>query len=83
MRVLGDENVTVRCFLPVSVRSVLLYAAQSGVWGIYLGELEEVTKGKLLDRSALPFAQPCLLGVRLSEKSPGSFRRAKILLSCR
>lgn len=49
--------------------TVLLYTASFGMQRICRGDLEEVTKVKLLDRGAPPSLRPRLLGIRLSEKS--------------
>lgn len=51
---------------------------------IYRGDLEKVTKVKLLDRGAPPSLQPRLLSIRLSEKTAVSVEipQGKMFCQC-
>lgn len=53
---------------------VLLYTASFGMQHIYRGDLEKVTKVKLLDRGAVPSLRPHLLFITLSEKTAVSVK---------
>lgn len=53
---------------------VLLYTESFGMQHIYRGDLEKVTKVKLLDRGAVPSLRPCLLFITLSEKTAVSVK---------